>query len=319
MSTEAIETAKAGAFMQRRSDWGRVKVTGADRAQFLHNMTTQDIKGLAPGQGAPAAVINQRANILDHVEVHADAEAYYVVTSPGRTEDVLAWWDRYLITEDVQLTDLTAVTGLWYVSGARAREVVGAELAPFGLSEIVIAGHTVRVLGTHGLFGDGYHLWVDQAGEEAVGQALTARGATLIDDATFEALRIEWGLPLTGSELTEQRNPWEARLDESISLHKGCYLGQEIVARLNTYDKVQRYLVGLALQGEAPAVGTKLLADGQEVGHVTAVAGAIALGFVKAAQAAPGTELLAGGTPVKVADRPFWAGKTRAVSAPSRS
>jgi folate-binding protein YgfZ len=258
-----------------------IRLTGGDRAAFLHNMTTNDVKGLAPGQGCPAVVVNQRGLILDWVGVYAGAEEHWVIGSPGKAAELMAWFDKYLITEDVALEDRSQ--DLWLGPG------------PGGFD------HDGKAFGTYGVDGPGaFYLEKPAAREVAT------------DD--WEALRVQAGLPLVGKELTEQRNPWEGRLDESISLAKGCYLGQEIVARLNAYDKVQRYMVGLAWE-TAPAEGEKLFLEDKEVGYVSSVQPKIGLGFAKGAQAQPGMRLqTASGISMTVEDRPFWAGKTRAVS-----
>ncbi|MDB5096736.1 MAG: folate-binding protein YgfZ [Cyanobacteria bacterium RYN_339] len=251
-------------FAYLQPDRARIRLTGADRAAFLHNMTTNDIKGLAPGAACQAVVVNQRAGILDWVTVEAGADEHWVTGSPGKAAELMAWLDRYLITEDVQLEDHTGEMPVWTLSDGRF--ALGAK--PEGAREVT----------------------ADE----------------------FEAWRLAEGLPCVGKDLTDARNPWEGRLDGSVSLAKGCYLGQEIVARLNAYDKVQRYLVGLR---GAIAEGEKLFDADREVGYVSSVHGEIGLGFAKAAHAAAGTRLTtASGQVVTVEDRPFWAGKTRAVT-----
>lgn len=297
---------------------GRLRVTGADRAAFLHNMTTNDIKSLAVGAGCSAAIVNQRGQLLDRVDVYATGDALLVFTGPERAEADLAWLDRYVITEDVQLADLAADTAVYTLVGP----VAGLpDLAEHGTATAALAGQTVEVFRTDDLLGPAHLLLAPRAAAPALEAALRAGGAAPGDAETYERLRIGAGLPGWGREVTEARNPWEARLDRSISLKKGCYLGQEIVARLNAYDKVQRYMVGLALDG-APPVGATLLMDDTAVGELTSVAGGKALGYVKAANAAPGSRLSVtweggAGTAV-VEDRPYWAGKTRPVGAPSR-
>jgi folate-binding protein YgfZ len=332
-----VAAGRTGAVYMDRPTWGRVRVTGRDRATFLHNLTTNDIKALTPGHGCSAVVINQRAQILDHVEVYALPDAFFVITGPGKAEGTLAWWDRYLITEDVELADETAETALVYLTGPGAAGLIETEvpaaqgLPLFGHAEGSLGGAVVRVMRTRGVHGEGYHIVSKASDLPVVHAALAGPGAVPIDDAAFEVLRAEWGYPLVGRELTENNNPWEARLDGSVSLNKGCYLGQEVVARLNTYNKVQRYLVGLELAGDRlPDAAPELLdAEGKAVGFLTTAVvppgadRAIALGFVKGAYVAPGTALtLKWGDqtePATVVDRPYWEGNTREAGAPSRS
>ncbi|MFN3431526.1 MAG: hypothetical protein ACK46X_16435, partial [Candidatus Sericytochromatia bacterium] len=299
---QQVRAGREGTVFMDRPSWGRVRVTGADRATFLHNLTTNDVKGLAPGQGCSAVVINQRAQILDHVDVYALADAFFVITGPNKAAETLAWWDRYLITEQVELKDETDGSWLIYMTGPTATDLVGGlvpgagELADFGHVEGTVGGVPVRVLRTQGVHGNGYHLVSAEADAPPVRRALVGAGAIAIDDEAFEVLRAEWGYPLVGRELTENNNPWEARLDGSVSLNKGCYLGQEVVARLNTYNKVQRYLVGLRLpDDQLPDAAPRLFdAEDKEVGFLTTAVTppgeprAIALGFVKGAYAAEG-------------------------------
>lgn len=267
--------------MIRQPNRALIRLTGSDRAAFLHNMTTNDVKGLAPGEGCPAVVVNQRGLILDWVGVYAGAEEHWVIGSPGKAAELMAWLDKYLITEDVVLEDRSQDVWLGPGEGGFA--------------------HDGKVFGTYGVDGPGA-IYLEKPAAREVGA----------DE--WEALRVQAGLPLVGKDLTEQRNPWEGRLDASISLNKGCYLGQEIVARLNAYDKVQRYLVGLSWNA-APAEGEKLFFEGKEVGYVSSAQPRLGLGFVKGAQAQAGTKVQTeSGTSISVDDRPFWAGKTRPIS-----
>jgi folate-binding protein YgfZ len=144
--------------------------------------------------------------------------------------------------------------------------------------------------------------------------ALAAAGAEPVGPDAVEALRVELGIPAFGKELGESYNPLEAGLLPLISFTKGCYIGQEVVARLNTYDKVKKRLVGLRWNGESPEAGAPLLMEGKQAGVMTTSArsprfGGIGLGYVRKAHATTGTELIAdssgGPTPVRVAALPI--------------
>ena len=300
---------------------GLVRLTGADRATFLHNLTTADVKGLAPGQSRPAAIVNQRGQVIDWVGLHADDDALWVTTSPGRTVEVLAWLDRYLITEDVAIVDESASAAPLFVSGAGAADVVG--LPPWSHGGGAIGGLPVRVLGVPGWGGPGYLVLPEPGDAEAIAAALTAAGAPALDGAARAYWRVAAGVPEAGRELTERTNPWEARLDDAVSLAKGCYLGQEVIARLRTYDKVQRLLVGLDVPAGAAILPGSPLRDpadpGAErpLGEITSVAldpgggPPAVLGLVKRAAAEAGTPLIVqtadgGEVTGKIADRWFW-------------
>lgn len=302
-------------------DRGVLRVAGADRVAFLHNMTTADVKGLAPGHGMPGAIVNQKGQVLDWVGIHADDDALWVVTSLPRLGEVAAWLDKYVITEDVAIADHTTEATRFFLTGPGAEALAG--VAPWTVAGTALAGLPVRVLGAPGWGGPGYLLEAAPGDAAAVADALAAAGAADPGPEARAWLRVATGVPTAGHELTERTNPWEARLDAAVSLAKGCYLGQEVVARLQAYDKVQRLLVGLDLpEGAVVAPGDALLdpadPDGaRPLGEVTSVAPgtdgpAAVLGFVKRAAATPGTGVMvrgADGTKISatVGDRWFWA------------
>jgi folate-binding protein YgfZ len=319
---------RSAAVILPRLERSPIRITGTDRAAFLHNMTTADIKRLGPGEGRSAAIVNQRGCILDWVDIYTSAEAHWLITGDGRAEADLAWLERYLITEDVQIEDRSQTLGVLYMTGPSAQAelekfVPGvANMLAHGALDASIADIRLHIFGTHGLYGNGYYLMAAKADLGVLEQAI---GVRAIGETAYEILRVEAGLPALGHELIETRNPWEARLDESVSLDKGCYLGQEIVARLNAYNKVQRYLVGLQWElGAFPVLGTPLFEGDREVGQLTSMATppgaehAIGLGFVKAAQAQAGRHLVfktgEREIAVEVVERPFWHGKTRPVT-----
>ncbi|MNY27240.1 Aminomethyltransferase [compost metagenome] len=170
---------------------------------------------------------------------------------------------------------------------------------------------------TWAAFGAGYHVLVANASAGAVYDALVreadAKGMLPIGHEAWEQLRIEQGIPAFGHEIGEDVNPWEARLADSVSMSKGCYLGQEVIARLANYDKVQRYLVGLRFEGDRfPVQGAELQVDDKKVGIVTSVAGNLGLGFVKGAHVAPGTRVVVKAGEERfsamIEARPFWSG-----------
>lgn len=178
-----------------------------------------------------------------------------------------------------------------------------------------IAGVPVRVA-AYGFTGEeGFQLFAPASAEASVHEALLRAGdpmgAVEGDAALLELLRVEAGTPWLGRELDETVLPAEARLERAVSTTKGCYTGQEVVARLRTRGRVNHLLVGLRpASGDAPAAGTELRADGRRVGEVTSAVrsprfGPIALGFVRAECAEPGTGLAWEAGRVRVEALPF--------------
>lgn len=280
------------AVIVRADDRARLVVTGRDRLPFLHNMTTQDIQSLLPGDTTTAAMVDQRAAILDVFEVVVHDDEIWLVGGAGKATEDLAWLDRYLITEDVQLVDAGDKTAVLLVVGDGAAAIAGHNGKPGHQHDVNLGRVPMTAWLATGF--EGAYLWLAADDMAAALRDLADRGATLASPEEAESRRIAAGAPVVPNELVAPYNPWEAGLDKAISLDKGCYLGQEVVARLRTYDKVQRKLIGLEPHdGAAPTPGQALHLDGKAVGVVTSVAPGTgdwrAMGYVKRILALPGT------------------------------
>jgi len=303
-----------------RSHWGKLRVTGKDAVEFVNNYTTQNLKALAPGKGLQTAITTWKGTMIDHVFAFREEDGLFLLTHPGRAGAIRAALEKFLINVEVAFEDLTERMGLAYLFGSLARSIVtkATGLQPtWALHDPIkvrVGGADVTVMRTWPAFGEGFHFLVDDANARAMYEALAqeadAKGVLPIGQEAWEILRVEQGIPSFGHEITPEVNPWEARLADSVSMRKGCYLGQEVIARLANYDKVQRYLTGLRYSGPAPSVGAEIRSDGQKVGVVTSVAPGMALGFVKGAYVEPGTrlEIQAGeaAIPAVTEPRPFW-------------
>jgi folate-binding protein YgfZ len=262
---------------------------------------------------------SDKGRILDLLTVLRFPDRLLLLTAPGNQGAVAQWIEKYTITEDAQTTDVTGATALLHCFGPKAGALASASglpalegLPPLHHAQATIASASVTVLRTPGPAGDGFSfLLADSAQAPAVraalssvGQALglrpSAEGLREIGPDAYDILRIEAGEPAFGHELGERFNPLEAGLRPHVSFNKGCYIGQEVVARLDTYQKVQRSLVGLLLPGEAlPQEGSSLQANGKDAGMVTSAAWspglrrAIALAYLRGAHATPGARLQA--------------------------
>ena len=311
--------AKRAAVVADVSDRGLLRMVGEDALDLLHRLSTQDLLTLQPGEGAATVLTTSKGRILDVLVVQRRADSLRLHVSPGNQPRVLEWLDTYTILEDSEASDATGEHGQLLIFGPAAGEVVSAASDP-ALDGLDLFHHREARLGTAQVAitraeaptGGGFHVAAPLGEAESARQALIDAGAVPVDGDTFEVLRVEAGLPAFGSELDERWNPHEAGLERHISYTKGCYIGQEVIARLDAYDKVQRELRGLrAVGGGVPSVGSKLLMAGKEAGAVTSVAdspdfGPIALAYVRRAHADPGARLVtAEGAEVEVAALPF--------------
>ena len=238
-----------------RSHWGRVRLTGADRVRFLHNQTTQNIEQLSAGEGAHTVFVTSTGRTIDLTTVFVDEASLLVITSPGMAQSLYDWMDRYIFFSDkVTLADESDQTFMFTVLGEGCDEVmiqIGAKALvdqpKFSHQRVAVAGTQITAAVGGDLAVDGYTLWGRRDDAKDIWQTLTAAGATVGSTQQWENLRIRQGRPMPHQELTEDDNPLESGLWHSVSFEKGCYIGQETIARLNTYKGVKKRLWGLVL------------------------------------------------------------------------
>ena len=251
----------------------RLLASGADRADFLHGQCTNDVKRLAAGESCYAAFLNAKGKMRGDGHVICLADAFLLEASPG----LAASLEKFIITEDVVIEDVSASMGEWVVIGEPGVSLPAKAVTfphPLGLGVISDAG------------------------------SMTAT----ISAEQLEVLRIEAAMPKWGVDLDENTIPVEAGLEtRAISYDKGCYIGQETIARIKTYGHVNRQLVQMALTGEAvPKRGDRLLAEGREVGQVTCAVRSsrlgkpLALGYVRREFATAGAKLKCNNETVEV-------------------
>jgi len=294
-----------------RSDLGRVLATGVDLLGLLNRLSTGDVKDLEPGQGRSTVVTTPKGRIVERLFVHHLGDpGVLLVGGPDAAGRIIEHLDRFTFAEQTGLTDATDAWCQLTLVGPDAKkalEAAGLERPdPYRSVAISFDGVPAYLLGDDGLSSEGYSVLVTKEMAGSMWQALNLAcgkcGGRPMGSLAAESWRILRGLPLTGHELTEDFNPLEAGLLEAVSFDKGCYVGQEVVARLKTYDKVSRSLVGLVFpEGSAPpGPGAPLFFRESEVGQVTSSAVApgrshpVALAYLKRKVAETGIELSVG-------------------------
>lgn len=320
MSTDAASlaalTERAG--VTDRSDCGRLWITGDDALDLLNRLTTNKLETLPGGTTCSTVLTNGDARVLDHLRLAAVDGGLWCLTSPGRAEDVADWIDLYTFSEDVTVVDESSRTTQFTVLGPPAAEAIahaGFPVPP--LPGVLVQDGAVVVaspFGTH----PAYDVLLPLSDTERTKAALLA-AAQEVEAGVFEAYRIAQGMPVYGAEFGAFNNPLEARLLGSISDDKGCYTGQEVIARLQTYRKVQRLL--MSFTSDAPAVpGDAIEAeDGSSAGVVTSACaagdGTLGLALIAAKHAIAGSSLrLADGGSVMLSE-PAYALATEPVEA----
>lgn len=303
-----------------RSYWGRIRLTGADRARFLHNQTTNQIEQLSAGQGCHTVFVTSTGRTIDLATVYVLPESLLVICSPGMEQSLYDWMDRYIFFSDkVTLTNECDRTFLFTVLGEQADKAavalgaessIGQERFTHVPLEKFSAEESVYLSVGSDLAIEGYTLWGPKSAAQAVWQALLVAGVTVGDRPQWEQLRVAQGRPMPNQELTDDDNPLEAGLWHSISFEKGCYIGQETIARLNTYKGVKKRLWGIVPSAPV-SVGTVITHEGEKIGRVTSVAqqnsGCYGLGYIRTKAGGLGLQVDIAGVSAQVVALPFVA------------
>lgn len=306
------------------SRWGRILIKGADRLRFLHNQSSNNLNLLKPGQGCDTVILNSTARTLDLVTAWVEDDHILLLVSPQRREFLLKWLDKYIFFGDqVELEDVTEKTICWRFLGSASEEIFRSlgldlsELQQLGEHhQYLIGSYPVAIYKGSGLAIPGLTITLAVEHGNAVREQIREMCPELqeMSETDWEYLRILQGRPAADAELTEDYNPLEARLNYTIAFDKGCYIGQETIARLNTYQGVKQQLWGLALTDYVEP-GTPLLLEETKVGiltsctplnhplhgHVTA----FGLGYIKTKVGGVGLAVAAGGAKAEVVDVPF--------------
>jgi folate-binding protein YgfZ len=254
--------ARSAAVVFDLSDRTQIELTGADRVKFLHNFCTNDIKALKPGQGAEAFITNVQGKIVGHVFVFVGESALWLDTVGGQSERLIAHLSRYQITEDVTFTDWSAAWAELLVVGPQAAEVVSKLVTgspptrhlDHAALPVVTDVSDKLVVRRFDAFGIPAFLLAAPCDRlPRLTASVVASGERSTAAEVFESLRIEAGLPHYGRDVTGDNFAQEAnRTRQAISFKKGCYLGQEPIARIDSLGHVNQELRVLRIASPSP-------------------------------------------------------------------
>ena len=294
-----------------RSERGKLALTGPEAKAFLHGQVTNDIEGLEPGRGCYAAFLTHKGKMLGDMRVLDLGDELLLDTERATLQELFNMIRRFKLGSDVELHKRTLEMGLLSLVGPDARRVAGADGARAERARQRARRDRRARRSCSSATDVGVDVFAPAETTDAVRAALEAAGAVPVTEEAAETLRVEHGRPRYGVDLDDGTIPQEAGLNErAVSFTKGCYVGQETVARLFYRGKPNRHLRGLRLSAPA-ATGDALRLGEKEVGRVGSVAlsptyGPIALAIVRR-EAAPGDTLAVGedGATAEVVALPF--------------
>ena len=290
---------------------GRYRLIGEDRAKFLHRIISNDVESLSTGEGTYATLLTHRGKIIADLSISVLEDAISIDTAPETTESLFSELDKYIIADDVELSDVTAETGAIAVHGPKSTDLVQSVL---GINELAalperyncfreadaLYDHIIVCVRTDSTGERGWTLYTAAEALGSLWEALMIEGARFnvqpIGWNALESLRIEAGVPRYGTELTDSVIPLEAELEHAIDFEKGCYIGQEIVARMKYRGHPNRLLRGIEVDPDSTSQercilhpGAPIFKEDKEIGWVTSATFAptlgksVALGYVRMA------------------------------------
>ena len=258
---------------------GRIVARGNDTLDLLNRLSTNLVDPLPDGAGQTTVITTGKGRVLDWITVLPWGDRFLLFTSPERRTEVAEWIDMFTFDEDTTLEDVTEATGMVSILGPSADALVerlfGVAVVSLPLLGAVTASWQCGeafVARTLPVGQPGFDIVVPADAAVALWDAAVALRASPIGRNALEALRIHARVPRWGAEFTDDNNPLEAGLINEVSWTKGCYTGQEVVARLYNYHRIQRFMVAIELPDDAEyPPGVVLMADGSLVGRVTSV------------------------------------------------
>ena len=288
-----------------RSDMSRLRISGVDSLDLLDRLSTNALLELVPGSSLHTVMTTNKGRIACLLLVASLGDQLILMTGRRDGEKASELIDFYTFSEDVQVEDIGDQTGQLSLMGPGCGFVLDqlgvGELNPYECISVSVNGIPITVIRSEFIAQPSYDLIIPAQSLKDINDILLTIGGVeicSISKETLNLVRIERGIPESGFELTEEYNPLEVNLKNHISFNKGCYVGQEVVARLDTYDKVKRRLVGLTWRDEMIfESGANIFYDGDNIGTLTSTTKShqagrfIGLGVVKKAYTEAGTEL----------------------------
>jgi folate-binding protein YgfZ len=274
-----------GAAIHPLTETGWIRVTGEDRVRWLNGMATNTIQDLQPGQGNYNFFLTAQGRIQGDATIFAEPDALLLETSAAHLPSLIAHLDHFIIMDDVELATLENRAGLLLVGKNAAALLAAIDITteppdPLALAHVAWHLASIDLIHAYSPLVPRYELWSDPTTIAQLTEALTTAGAITTDSESLEALRVLERTPRYGTDIRNsdtakdlpQETAYQGTKSRALHFSKGCYLGQEIVERINSRGNVHRTFTAFQLEGTLPPAGTHLEAEGKQVGELTTVA-----------------------------------------------
>jgi folate-binding protein YgfZ len=295
----------------------KIAVSGDDRVRWLNGMVTNNVRDLAPGRGTYAFLLNAQGRIQGDLYVFQRGESILVDIERGQRDNILQLFDRYIIADDVEITDISDklnAVGLTGPESSHVLELAGIsvpDLAYLQFVDVAWRQKNITLLRTGEEARESWQVWIEPEHYGELRYALIQAGARPTGSNALNLFRISRGIPQFGVDIRDRDLPQETGQTRALNFTKGCYLGQEIVERIRSRGAVHRQFTAFAVEGTPPHAGAKIIADEKEVGEVTSSAilpspegdRSVALGYLR--REAAGKALSAGAAKLKPVSLPL--------------
>ncbi|KAK9073928.1 hypothetical protein SSX86_006522 [Deinandra increscens subsp. villosa] len=304
---EALDVVETGTVVVDLSHYGRIRVSGEDRIKYLHNQSTANFEALSEGGGCDTVFVTPTARTIDIAQAWLMKTAVTLVVSPSTSASISEMLKKYIFFSDkVEIQDISDKTCLFALVGPKSNQV----MLDLNLGDIIgqpygshkhysVGGNPVTVAVGSVISEEGFSLLTSPAAAGLIWKTLLSHGTTPMGSNALEKYRVLQGRPAPGSELTDEFNVLEAGLWNTISLNKGCYKGQETIARLITYDGIKQKLWGIQLSSRVEP-GSPITVEGKKVGKLTSYTAGkgvnehFGLGYIKKKAASVGDTVIIG-------------------------
>ena len=315
------------------SSRGKLKLSGKDHLKFLQGMLSNDVVKLEEGSGMLATVLTVKGRMISDMRVYKDKDCIFLDLEPGLNRKVLDLLTKFRLSYKADIEDITEETGLISVQGPRASKLIEAlieeklpQMQQYDFIEAEALGYEIAIVSVNRTGEQGFDLYLQNDGLQEIWDELMKKGAEFnckpIGYKALNTLRIEAGIPIYGVDMDENNIPIEAGLWDALNFEKGCYVGQEVVARIKWRGHVNWHLLGFECEGElTPDIGTEIFSGERKIGRITSSAVSpslnkpISLGYIRREFKDPGTEVEINVNnslqKAQVTDLPFYEGTFR--------